>query len=265
MAFQSDNFKTNIVASHLGLTLLRHNCHLANATVSGKPLCVILIMIIMMTMMMMRRRRKIMVIKCSGGRVDINQPEDNRACFDHLLRTIYRTGCTWYKSCRKWKWRKRDYDRDNATMLTCRLHTWSKQRGKHCRWFEPLRFQCPFHICHTYPCASERISWRWVRYIIRLSEWVMEMILMMVMLLSPCNPFRRRSCPPRSSKCQLSLPRTQSSAAGSPSLTSSRTHCYQQSSSSSSYICTNHKTAVLQKKVSWPARYGGEPIKKYTS
>ena len=95
--------------------------------------------------------------------------------------------------------------------------------------------------------------------------WVMEMILMMAMLLSPCNPFRRRSCPPRSSKCQLSLPRTQSSAAGSPSLTSSRTHCYQQSSSSSSYICTNHKTAVLQKKVSWPARYGGEPIKKYTS
>ena len=182
---------------------------------------------------MMRRRRKIMVIKCSGGRVDINQPEDNRACFDHLLRTIYRTGCTWYKSCRKWKWRKRDYDRDNATMLTCRLHTWSKQRGKHCRWFEPLRFQCPFHICHTYPCASERISWRWVRYIIRLSEWVMEMILMMVMLLSPCNPFRRRSCPPRSSKCQLSLPRTQSSAAGSPSLTSSRN---QQSSLSSSYI-----------------------------
>ena len=66
--------------------------------------------------------------------------------------------------------------------------------------------------------------------------WVMEMILTMAMLLSPCNPFRRRSCPPRSSKCRLSLPRTQSSAAGSPSLTSSRNPCYQQSSSSSSYI-----------------------------
>ena len=119
MAFQSDNFKTNIVASHLGLTLLRHNCHLAHATVSGKPLCVILIMIIMMTMMMMRRRRKIMVIKCSGGRVDINQPEDNRACFDHLLRTIYRTGCTWYKSCRKWKWMKKEIMIE--TMQQCSL------------------------------------------------------------------------------------------------------------------------------------------------
>ena len=130
---------------------------------------------------------------------------------------------------------KRDYDRDNATMLTCRLHTWSKQRGKHCRWFEPLRFQCPFHICHTYPCASERNSWRWVRYIMRLLLR-MEIILTMAMLLSPCNPFRRRSCPPRSSKCRLSLPRTQNSAAGSPSLTSSRNPCYQQSPSSSSYI-----------------------------
>ena len=70
----------------------------------------------------------------------------------------------------------------------------------------------------------------------RLSNLVMGMILMMAMLLSPCNPFRRRSCPPRSSKCRLSLPRTQSSAAGSPSLTSSRNPCYQQSSSSSSYI-----------------------------
>ena len=97
--------------------------------------------------------------------------------------------------------------------------------------------------------------------------WVMEMILMMAMLLSPCNPFRRRSCPPRSSKCQLSLPRTQNSAAGSPSLTwyhqeilviNSHHHHH-------TFHCTNHKTAVLNKKVSWPARYGGEPIKKYTS
>ena len=46
-------------------------------------------------------------MQSSGGRVDINQPEDNRACFDHLLRTIYRTGCTWYKSCKKWKWMKK--------------------------------------------------------------------------------------------------------------------------------------------------------------
>ena len=128
---------------------------------------------------------------------------------------------------------KRDYDQNNATMLTCRLHTWSKQRGKHCRWFEPLRFQCPFHICHTYPCASERNSWRWVRYIMRLLLR-MEIILTMAMLLSPCNPFRRRSCPPRSSKCRLSLPRTQNSAAGSPRLTSSRNPCDKQSSSSSS-------------------------------
>ena len=137
---------------------------------------------------------------------------------------------------------KRDYDRDNATMLTCRLHTWSKQRGKHCRWFEPLRFQCPFHICHTYPCASERISWRWVRYIMILLLR-MEMILTMAMLLSPCNPFRRRSCPPRSSKSQLSLPRTQSSAAGSPSLT----RCHQKILCSSVIIIIIHFIAQITK------------------
>ena len=182
---------------------------------------------------MMRRRRKIMVIKCSGGRVDINQPEDNRACFDHLLRTIYRTGCTWYKSCRKWKWMKKEIMIE--TMQQCSLADFTLEASSVVNTAGGSnRFAFNVHstfatLIHVRLRGLVDDEWDtlWNYY------WVMEMILMMAMLLSPCNPFRRRSCPPRSSKCQLSLPRTQSSAAGSPSLTSSRN---QQSSLSSSYI-----------------------------
>ena len=120
----------------------------------------------MIIMMMMRRRREIMVIKCRAVVAEwilINLRTIEPVliiCWERYIAQAA-PGTKVAESENEWK---RDYDRDNATMLTCRLHTWSKQRGKHCRLFEPLRFQCPFHICHTYPCASENISWRWDYY-----------------------------------------------------------------------------------------------------